>query len=143
MENILILLAAIFGAVGAYVISINLNKGAVIGSAIITLISGIIFPRLIPEIGSTLAVVAAAGSYAGMISKQNVSELWEMTFVGAVVGIVFILSASTYIGLGGRLGTIAAISCFVWLGAKKLYRESIAPVLLNKTSPYASKSTLR
>jgi len=122
MENMWIVLSAVFGATGAYWISIPLNKGGVLGSAIITLLSGILFPRFIPELGMTLAVVATAGSYAGMISKKNVPKLWEMVFVGLFVGIIFILGSSAYVGIGGRLGTIAAISCFAWLGLKRIYK---------------------
>lgn len=126
MNNIWILLASIFGAVGAYWISIYLKKGAVLGSAIITILSGIIFPKIIPGLGSTLAVVATAGSYAGMISKKNASKIWEMIFIGFFVGMVFILSSSVYMGIGGKLGTIAAISCFAWLGVKKVYKIGLS-----------------
>jgi len=126
MENIWILLSATFGATGAYWISISLKKGGVLGSAIITLLSGIVFPRFVPELGATLAVVATAGSYAGMISKNNASKLWEMFFIGCFVGIIFILSSSAYVGLGGKLGTIAAISCFAWLGLKRVYKIGLA-----------------
>ena len=126
MANIWILLSAIFGAVGAYWISISLNKGAVLGSAIITLLSGILFPRFVPELGATLASVATSASYAGMISKKNVPKLWEMVFVGCFVGIIFILSSSAYVGLGGKLGTIGAISCFAWLGLKKVYKVGLS-----------------
>jgi len=122
MENMWILLSAVFGSIGSYWISIPLNKGGVLGSAIITLVSGILFPRFIPELGATLAVVATAGSYAGMVSKKNVPKLWEMACIGIFVGIIFILSTSAYVGLGGKLGTIAAISCFAWLGLKRIYK---------------------
>lgn len=132
MENIWILLSAILGSVGAYWISISLNKGGVLGSAIVTLLSGLLFPRFVPEFGSTLALVATAGSYAGMISKKNVPNIVEMVFIGGFVGIIFILSSSAYVGLGGRLGTIAAISCFAWLGLKQVYRVGVSTLLMHK-----------
>lgn len=122
MESIWIVLSAILGSVGAYWISIFLNKGGVLGSATITLLSGILLPRFVPGMGTTLAMAATTGSYAGMISKKNVPKLWEMIFIGCFVGIIFILSSSAYVGLGGKLGTIAAISCFAWLGLKKVYK---------------------
>jgi len=122
MNNILILLAGIFGTISAYWISIKLNKGAVMGSAIVVLASGIIFPYINSEIGSTLAVVATTGSYAGMISKKNAPNIWETVIIGFIVGIVFILATTTYVGVGGKLGTMAAISCFIWLGIKKTFK---------------------
>lgn len=122
MNNILILLAAILGTIGSYWVSIKLDKGAVMGSAIVVLISGIIFPYISSEIGSTLAVVATTGSYAGMISKKNAPNVWETVTIGLIVGVVFILATSTYVGVGGKLGTMAAISCFIWLGIKKTFK---------------------
>lgn len=122
MENLLIFSTAILGAVGAYWISVHLEKGPVLGSAIVTLLSGLIFPRISPELGTTLAAVATSGSYAGMVSLKNVPKLWEMIFIGMFVGSIFIVSSSVYVGIGGKLGTIAAISCLAWLGLKKTYK---------------------
>lgn len=129
VESIWIILSAILGSMGAYWISISLNKGGVLGSAIVTLLSGILFPRFFSEMGHTLALVATAGSYAGMVSKKNVPNILEMAFIGAFVGIIFILSSSAYVGLGGRLGTMAAISCLAWLGLKQVYRVGIDKLL--------------
>ncbi len=125
MNNVLILLAGIVGAVGSYWIGINLNKGATMGAAVITLLSGLIFPYINPEIGPTLAVVATSGAYAGMISKKNAPHIWEMVIVGAIVGMVSILATSTYIGVGGKLGTMAAIACFIWIGIKKTFKIDV------------------
>ena len=38
-----------------------------------------------------------------------------------MTGILFVAANSAYIGIGGRLGTIAAIACFAWLGFKKVF----------------------
>ncbi|ABR50241.1 hypothetical protein Amet_4160 [Alkaliphilus metalliredigens QYMF] len=121
MENMMIIITAIFGGMAAYYISIELNKGAVFGSAVVTLVSGIFLPHFIPGIGSTLAVVATTASYAGMVAVKNVPNLKEMSVVGFIVGAVFILTTPAYAGVGGKLGTIAAISCFTWIGIKKVY----------------------
>lgn len=125
MNTLWILFAGVIGSVSAYWISIHLNKGAVMGSAIVTLLSGIIFPYIHPEIGKTLALVATAGSYAGMISKKNIPHILEMVAIGIIVGIVSILATTTYVGVGGKLGTMAAISCFIWMGIKKLFNATV------------------
>ncbi len=44
-----------------------------------------------------------------------------MAIISLMTGILFIAASSAYIGIGGRLGTIAAISCFAWLGFKKVF----------------------
>lgn len=120
MENIIILAVAVMAGVAAYSISIFLGKGAVFGSAVVTLISGILFPHFVPTLGVKLAIVATCASYAGMVAVKNVPKLWEMAIVGLITGSMFILTSSAYVGVGGKLGTIAAISCFSWVGLKKV-----------------------
>lgn len=121
MEDIIILVVAIIAGVITYIIANILNKGAVFASAIVTLVSGIIFPHFFPSMGNTLMVVAACASYAGMVSVKNVPRIWGMIIVSSITGILFIIASTAYVGVGGRLGTIAAISCFTWLGFKKVF----------------------
>lgn len=126
MENILIILVAILGTVVAYFISVYLDKGATMGAGVTTLISGIVFSYMDSELGLTLAAVATTGAYAGMISKKNTPQIWEMIIIGFIVGIITILATSVYLGIGGKLGTIAAISCLTWIGMKKAFKISTA-----------------
>jgi hypothetical protein len=104
-----------------YVVSNILKRGAVIASAIITLVSGLMLPYFFPSMGNLLATAAACSSYAGMISVENALNLFEMTVISLMTGILFIAASSAYVGIGGRLGTIAAIVCFAWLGFKKVF----------------------
>lgn len=122
---VLTIVVAIFATCITYYISINLNKGAVFASSIITITAGIIFPYILPEGGGTLAAVAACGSYAGMVSKEKFPSMMDMVFVGLICGSVFILASNAYVGVGGRLGTMAAISGFTWLGIKKINENRI------------------
>ncbi len=121
MEYIAIVLVSMLAGVATYYVSIKLNKGAVFGSAVVTLISGILFPNLIPAIGPRLALVATCASYAGMVGIKNAPKISEMAAIGLINGIIFIATLSAYPGVGGRLGTVAAISCFAWIGLKKVY----------------------
>lgn len=121
MEEFSILIISVIAGVATYTVSHILNRGAVIASAIITLVSGLMLPHLIPSIGGSLAVAAACSSYAGMISLENALNLFEMSIISLMTGILFIATSSAYPGIGGRLGTIAAISCFAWLGFKKVF----------------------
>lgn len=118
--NILILLVAVLAGTATYAISYILNKGTVFASATVTLISGIFLPYIFPEIGSTLMTVAACTSYAGMVSIKNVPNIKEMIIVSLITGTLFMVFSSAYIGIGGRLGSIAAISCISWVGFKKI-----------------------
>ncbi|GFN36125.1 hypothetical protein [Tepidimicrobium xylanilyticum] len=114
-----IIAVAVLATSLTYFIIFKLNKGPVLASAIVTLASGIILPHFFPEEGVLLATVATTGSYAAMVSRERFPKLTDMIFVGIISGIVFILAEEAFVGVGGRLGSIAAISCFTWLGIKK------------------------
>lgn len=128
MEELIILIVSIAAGMATYIVSNILKRGPVIASAIITLVSGIILPYFFPVVGNVLAIAAACSSYAGMISVENALNLLEMSIISLMTGILFIASSNAYIGIGGRLGTIAAISCFAWLGFKKVFlrREELS-----------------
>ena len=68
-----------------------------------------------------MVTAPACSSYAGMISVENALNIREMAIISLMTGILYIAGNSAYIGIGGRLGTIAAISCFAWLGFKKAF----------------------
>lgn len=121
MEEVIILIISIVAGMATYIVSHLLKRGAVIASAIITLVSGLMLPYFFPSIGSVLATAAACSSYAGMISLENALNLFEMAIISLMTGILFIAARSAYPGIGGRLGTIAAISCFAWLGFKRVF----------------------
>ncbi len=121
MEEMIVLVVSVVAGIATYIVSNILKRGAVIASAIITLVSGLMIPYFFPSMGSVLATAAACSSYAGMISVENALNLFEMAIISLMTGILFIAASSAYIGIGGRLGTIAAISCFAWLGFKKVF----------------------
>lgn len=121
MEEMIILTISVSAGMATYIVSHILKRGAVIASAIITLVSGLMLPYFFPLMGSVLATAAACSSYAGMISLENALNLLEMAIISLMTGILFIAARSAYAGIGGRLGTIAAISCFAWLGFKKVF----------------------
>lgn len=122
MEKIIILAVSLIAGTSTYIISRTFNKGAVVGSAVVTLMSGIIFPLLFPQIGGTLATMGACASYAGMVDNIKAKNLKEMLAISLITGIIFIIASSAYNGIGGKLGTIAAIACFSWIGIKKVLR---------------------
>ena len=118
--TIMVILVAVLATSLTYLIIHKLKKGPVIASAVVTLISGLLFPNLLAEEGMLLATVATAGSYAAMVSKEKFPRLVDMIFVGVFCGVIFLLTQEVFVGVGGRLGSIAAISCFSWLGLKKI-----------------------
>lgn len=126
MEAFVVLIVSMIAGVLAYTISVTMEKGGVFGSAVVTLTAGVLFRYLETEgliLYSGLAVVATCASYAGMVAQKNVADYKEMALVGLLAGIIYLAGASVYTGVGGRLGVIAAIACFTWIGVKKLLRK--------------------
>ncbi|NLP17582.1 MAG: hypothetical protein GX376_00650 [Firmicutes bacterium] len=121
MEQVVLIITATLAGVAAYVISVELGKGAVLGSAIVVLAGGIIFPPLLGDLGSSMALVAATAAYAGMVSKDNIRCRGEMAVVGCISGFLFLAAAPAYPGVGGRLGTIGAIACLSFMGYRHLF----------------------
>ncbi|SFI08038.1 hypothetical protein SAMN05192551_10663 [Tindallia magadiensis] len=130
METLLIIMVSVIAGVATYYISVVMGKGAVFGSAIVVLISGILFQYLEAEnmiTVSGLAVVATTATYTGMVAQKNVANLSEMAAAGFITALLYIASVNTFVGVGGRLGTIAALACFSWIGIKKLIGGSAKP----------------
>lgn len=122
MTEMIILLVSVVSGITTYIVSNYLKRGGVIGSAIVTLVAGLMLPYFFPEIGGQLALAAACASYAGMISIENALNTLEMAIISLMTGILFIAASSAFAGIGGRLGAMAAIACFAWLGFKKVFR---------------------
>ena len=121
MEDVILLTVAVVAGLLTYTASNIIKRGSVIASAIITLVAGLVLPHFFPENGTLLATAAACASYAGMISVENVLNFFEMAAISLMTGILFVAAGEAYVGVGGKLGTIAAISCFAWLGFKKIF----------------------
>jgi hypothetical protein len=134
METIVILAVSVISGMAAYYISVIMGKGGVFGSAVVTLVAGVVFRYLEMEgmIAVTgLAIVATAAGYAGMVAQKNVANLKEMAIVALLCGALLISSGTVFGGVGGRLGTVAAIACFSWIGIKKLIGTGIPSTKTN------------
>ena len=70
MEEAIILATTVVAGMTSYLVSNILKRGSVIGSAIVTLVSGLMLPYFFPNMGGLLATAAACASYAGMISVE-------------------------------------------------------------------------
>lgn len=116
----IILLVGVLSTCITYFISIHLKRGPILASAIVTLASGISFPYIFKDGGLLLAIVATTGSYAAMVTRDKFPHLSDMVFVGLLCGILFLLTQDVFLGVGGRLGSIGAISGLTWLGFNKL-----------------------
>lgn len=83
-----------------------------------SLLAGLFLPVVFAQSGYTLAMAAACVSYAAMAAKARISDFQEMTLCSVLVAILFTLSPQGLVGVGGRLGTIAAIAVVIVWGIK-------------------------
>ncbi|MBU5428230.1 hypothetical protein KQI41_17695 [Tissierella pigra] len=118
----MVMIISICSACLTYFLGLHLKKGPVLSSAIVTLSSGLLLPHFFIE-GDTLALAATTASYAAMVSTIKFPKLIEMVAIGCICGIVFNLTQDVFIGVGGRLGSIAAIAGFSWFGLKQIIEK--------------------
>jgi hypothetical protein len=126
---LLIILVALIATPLTYYFNVIRGHGAVLASAFVGLLGGLILP-IIPEVGGTLAVVAICASFAGMSNKARCPHIWMMVVAGLFIGIIFVYSTPIFGGAGGKLGTIAfgsvmAIYGFMSLFGKKSEKEPL------------------
>ena len=122
-----------------YTINVKLKKGGVFGSALIVMVSGLLYKFYLeqhfPGIVATFPAVATTASYAGMVSEKYVKNIWQMGIVGLIAGTLFFAGSTAFSdnseawfrGVGGTLGTIAAIACFAFISINKLYTRYVIP----------------
>ncbi|MCU4973572.1 hypothetical protein OB955_12570 [Halobacteria archaeon AArc-m2/3/4] len=118
--------AAVVGAVSTVVLSVRLELGAVVGSAFVGLVAGIAFPTLLPELGETVAAVAFCASFVGMSSTGRLRGEAHVALAGCLCGLVFIVVTPAFVGAGGKLGTVAFVSCVTVSGIRVLSEMLIA-----------------
>ncbi|MFP4374894.1 MAG: hypothetical protein ACLFPO_11225 [Spirochaetaceae bacterium] len=93
------------GAVAAFLLSVEMQLGPVIGAAMVGLIAGLFIPRY--------GVPAYCGAFVGMASEELLCLRGGLFVAAAVAGLVFVLSEGVFGGFGGKLGTIALTGCIV------------------------------
>lgn len=108
---------AALAAVATVVVSLRFGHGAVVGSALVGLVAGL----LLSAFGyGTLAVVAFCATFVGMSSRDRLRHEGYVALAGALSGLVSIAVATAFAGAGGKLGTVAFIACISVAGAERL-----------------------
>ncbi len=120
-ENAVVVVpVAILAAIVTVVLSVRLDLGAVVGSALVGLGAGVGFPILAPAMGTTLATVAFCASFVGMTTTDRLGHEGHVALAGTLCGVVFVAVAPSFTGAGGKLGTVAFVSCLTVFGAVEL-----------------------
>lgn len=97
---------------------------AVLGSALVGLLAGLVLPAVSSTYGTTLSLVAFSASFAGMTAFPAVFDK-ASHFASAGVFVAFLYTATVHItpGCGGKLGTIGFTSVILVKYILEHYRE--------------------
>ena len=85
-------------------------------SAATALLAGIVLPLLHVE-GDFLAATCTAVSYAAMVSESIVNKPLQMVAISCLTAVIVYLGQDALVGVGGRLGTYAALGIMAFLGS--------------------------
>jgi len=97
---------------------------AVLGSALVGLIAGVLLPVITPTYGTTLSLVAFSASFAGMTAFPVIfDKASHFASAGVFVGILFTVTVDMVPGGGGKLGTIGFTSVLLTKYILEHYRE--------------------
>ena len=98
----------LFWGLAGYVLRTRTKLSVVEVSAWLA-VAGLVLPRVSSD-GRSFALACTAVSYVIMSSKERINKLWETLVVSGICALVVLLGKSVLVGIGGRLGTFAAIS---------------------------------
>ena len=94
----------------------------VVVSAILALSSGLSLPPILME-GELFALTCTAVSFAAMCSSERCCSYRELLIISAICSLVIYFGQSVLVGIGGSLGTSAAVSVLLC----RLARRFLSP----------------
>jgi hypothetical protein len=97
--------AVMAGAIIAFALKVNLGLGPVVGAGLTALIASLVVP--------SLGVPIYCGAFVGMTSARLFIEYTDLCLAAAIAGAIYLLTQRSYLGLGGKLGTVAFTGTFV------------------------------
>jgi len=102
LKDLKLFLGVFAGALISYWLSVDYAMGAVLASALVGLVAGLVLPAY--------AVPIYCGSFVGMASPMVLG--WkEIVLAAALAGHLYVLAQDVFNGFGGKLGTIACTGC--------------------------------
>ncbi len=109
-QGIIILLMVFLGSIITYYINYEFQTGMVIAAALVGTISSFL-PSILngkhSEFINEIPKALYCGAFVGMTTNVVASGFSFILIAGLVAGILYIASINTFIGIGGKLGTIA------------------------------------
>lgn len=108
----LVMLCAVIGATLTWYSNHRMGLGAIVANGLVGVVASTF-------LSNELAGITYTASFVGMSSLQVLPSLPMVSLAGLVVGLILLLTADIYAGIGGKGGTTAALSTII---AKNLFR---------------------
>lgn len=119
LEGLYLVFASCVAGELTYYISIRLRQSPVFSSSIVVLTAALL-GNIFLKFDHKVVAAVTCGSYAGMSSKEIITNIKKMCLVGLVAGIILFLSWPLFCGVGGKLGLVAFLAVFL---SKLVIRE--------------------
>ncbi len=107
---------ATVGAVATFGLHTRTPANPVLASGIVGVVGGVGLPLVHGDPGALMAAGVFAASFAGMTDRARIPTEWGIALSGAIVGLLVVYTMPYFGGSGGKLGTIAFVSCLAVYG---------------------------
>ncbi|WP_036154797.1 hypothetical protein [Maribacter forsetii] len=129
MNNFIIIVTGILGAITTFYVSHHHNQGAVRASALLSLLVGLFF-YYFPDLLNTyltknIPVVFIGTSFIGMISTTTRRSYIHLAIAGCLFSIIYINKNNLFQGFGGALGALAFIALLTTFAFSFAFSKSI------------------
>lgn len=101
--DVVAVVAVAGAAVVTYVVSVHAGLGPVVASGLVGLVAGVAF--------SGVDAAAYCGSFVGMVSPSVFPSVEAVLVAGVVAGVALVAARESFVGFGGKLGTLALFGC--------------------------------
>lgn len=105
-RSLYILLCSFIGATFTWFINHEMGYGAIIANGLVGVMAATFLPN-------DLAGLTYTSSFVGMSSLLVIPSIGAAALGGLIVGIVMLITAEIYVGIGGKGGTTAALSTII------------------------------
>ncbi|MDO6438937.1 hypothetical protein Q4534_16060 [Cyclobacterium sp. 1_MG-2023] len=124
MNWLILIITGAIGAILTFIVSEQLEQGAVRASALLSLIVGLFFycfPDLLnPYLTKNIQIVFIGSTFVGMVSSNFMSGYTRLALAGSLFSIVYINNSGFYEGYGGALGALALIALLSTMGISEV-----------------------
>lgn len=113
-EKISVVIWVPIGALACYLLNLYTDLGSIISAGIVGTLSS-----FIPSINKnsnylqSLPPAIYCGVFVGMSSTEITPSITLVAVAGTLAGILFLLSKSLFVGIGGKLGTISFVGVLI------------------------------